>query len=513
MLKSIGSTWILNALQVAALLVLSPFVLHRLGTDDNGLWVAIVGLTGVLSLLILGVPMASVRFVAERAAKGDAEGVNRAIATCLGMCAVLGTLAACAGGALYLAFDAQYLRGPHAAALSAESVHSARIAFGVVVAQVACGFVMRLPYGVLDAHGDFLARNAVQAGEVVLRFGLTILLLTLDASLEALAIVQIACMASEFAGALAVLRARHPLVRFGLRAFDRELALPVLRFSVWALLLNVGTLLAFRLDAVVIGAFLPIDQATFFDVGNKFFEPLTALVIAVGGVVMPTAARMAALGTLPELRDVFLRWSKVCFSLAIAVLLFLLVLGPEFLGAWMGPQFAGPSGDVLRVLGISFLAYLPVRGVALPILMGAGRPRGPAIALLVTGVVNVALSLALVGPFGIVGVAIGTAVPNVLFAAWVLVQACRALDVSVREWIAHVAGRACFGALAPLAVLAVARVWIEPRSLVALAACGVAMMVAFTLAWVLHVYRDDPHVDLRPILARWRSARLARRTP
>lgn len=513
MLKSIGSTWILNALQVAALLVLSPFVLHRLGTDGNGLWVAIVGLTGVLSLLILGVPMASVRFVAERAAKGDVEGANRAIATCFGICAVLGALAACAGGALYLAFDAQYLRGPHAASLSAESVDSARIAFGVVVAQVAFGFVMRLPYGVLDAHGDFLARNAVQAGEIVLRFGLTILLLSLDASLAALAAVQVLCMASEFVAALAVLRSRHPQVRFGLSAFDRALALPVLRFSVWALLLNVGTLLAFRLDAVVIGAFLPIEQATFFDVGNKFFDPLTALVIAVGGVVMPTAARMAALGTVPELRDVFLRWSKVCFSLAIAVLLFLLVLGPEFLGAWMGPQFAGPSGDVLRVLALSFLAYLPVRGVALPILMGAGKPRGPAIALLVTGCVNVALSIALVKPFGIVGVAIGTAIPNVLFAGWVLVLACRELGVSVREWIAHVAGRACFGALAPLAVLTVARAWFEPRSFVALVACGIAMMVVFALAWVLHVYRDDPHVDLRPYFARLRSARIARRTP
>ena len=49
---------------------------------------------------------------------------------------------------------------------------------------------------------------------------------------------------------------------------------------------------------------------------------------------------------------------------------------------------------------------------------------------LLAGVLNVVLSVALARPLGLAGVALGTAIPNVLFAAAVLVMACRELGVT-----------------------------------------------------------------------------------
>src|SRR4029078_11250099 len=115
--------------------------------------------------------------------------------------------------------------------------------------------------------------------------------------------------------------------------------------------------------------------------------------------------------------------------------------------------FVEPSGRVLRVLMLSFLVYLPVRGVALPVLLGLGRPRAPAIGLLAMGLVNLAISLALVRPLGILGVAIGTAIPNVLFALFVLHLACKDLCVPIAECVKYVVVRALVGALVPLGVL------------------------------------------------------------
>ena len=59
--------------------------------------------------------------------------------------------------------------------------------------------------------------------------------------------------------------------------------------------------------------------------------------------------------------------------------LFLIVFGPTFIGWWIDPSFEGPSGQVLQILMVSSLVFLPVRGVALPILMGLGKPKIPAI--------------------------------------------------------------------------------------------------------------------------------------
>jgi O-antigen/teichoic acid export membrane protein len=489
--KNVGANWALNALQILVLLKLAPFVVESLGREPNGLWVTIVSLTGILSLLVLGVPMATVRYVAEHVATKDFARANAAVSTCLAICIALGLASLAIGAALWVFFESTYLHGPAAAVLRPETIEGARIAFAIVVIQVAMGFAMRLPYGIFDAHHDFTVRNAIMAAELLLRLGLTLGLLAWNASLPVLASVQVACMLFEFVVALAVLRRRYPAIRFGLASFDQALVRGILGFSVFAMLLNVGNLLAFRSDALVIGARLDAAQVTFFDIGNKFFDPLTGLLIAVGAVVMPMTTKLQATGEREEMRHLFLRWSKICLSIVLLVGLYLIVLGPEFLGWWIGPDFVGPSGRVLQVLMASFFFYLPVRGVALPVLLGLGKPKAPALALLAMGVLNLLLSLALVGPLGIFGVALGTAVPNVLFAAVLLVLACRELEVPMSQYVGYVAGRAIVGALLPLSVLLVSKYRFHVSGLVPLVAAGLASVLAFAVAWLAFVYRDE----------------------
>lgn len=504
MFKSVASNWILNLLQMAVLLVLSPFVLKHLGGEQNGLWATIVSYTGVLSLLILGVPMASVRAIATAAAQKDEHALRRAVSTCLGICLFLGACAIVVAGLLYLAFEHGVLRGEAGHALAPQVLADARLAFAIVGIQVACGFAMRLPYGILEAHGDFGLRNLVMAGELALRFTLTTLLLRWRAELPVLALVQVGCMLAEFGAALWILRRRHPGLSFSLAHFERAEVRSILGFSVFALLLNVGSLLAFRLDAMVIGSNLPAQSATDFDVGNKFFDPLMQLLIGVGAVIMPLAARLSAAGRTAELRATFLKWSRISLALVLLVGLYLAVLGPAFVGWWMGPEYEQRSGLVLQILMLSFLVYLPVRGVALPILMGLGKPRAPALALLVMGLVNLVISLALVHPLGIVGVALGTAIPNLFFAVHVLRLACRELDIPLAHFLAQVVLRPALGALVPLALLLCLEHVLHVRGFLPLFAAGLASSLVFALTWFLFVLRGDPELDL---FARLRARR------
>lgn len=507
MFKNVGTNWLLTGLQILTLLYLTPFVVHALGKDENGVWVTIVSLTGFLGLFVLGIPMAAVRHIAEAAARKDVEGTNRAISTCLGICVTLGAGALLIGAGLFGFFELAYLRGEEWSGLSDHAVNDARIAFGIVVVQVALGFAMRLPYGIFDAHHDFVLRNLIMAGELALRLVLTVGLLSLDASLWVLALVQVACTVFEFVVCRAVIARRYPALSFSLASFDRGLVRSVLSFSVFALLLNVGSMLAFRTDAMVIGASLDSAQVTFYDMGNKFFEPLTMLILGIAMVVMPKATELRANGLDAELEHLLLKWSKVALSLVLLVGIYLLVLGPEFLGMWIGPEYEGPSGRVLQVLMLSFLVFLPVRGVALPILLGVGRPAVPAIGIVAMGVVNVAISIALVRGMGILGVALGTAIPNVVFAAWLLVLVCRDLGVGVGRYLGYVGGRALVGAL-PVAALGLwFKLGLEVERPLPLILSGAAMVGLFAAVWIGFVYRGDPYLDLGPVLARLRGAK------
>lgn len=507
MLKNVGSNWTLSGLQIVAFLVLARYVLERLGLEQTGVWGAIVAVLGPLWLLVLGIPMGSVRFVSSHLAKRDLAGVNRVLATCLATTILMGVTALALAALLYFGFE-KGLLGNEAWQLTPAELVDARTAFAVLALHVAVGFALTLPYGVYDAHQDFVVRNVIMASGLVLRLGMTLALLWVWPTLTALAAVQLVVAAAEFTAATAISRRRHAGVQLSLSGVDRALIRPILAFSGFAMVLNVGALLAFRLDAVVIGATMDQAAIAVYDYGNKVFEPFLNLVLSIGMVVMPLATRLEAQGKERELVPILRKWTKVASCVVFLVGLWLLVLGPAFLRWWVGPEYRDEMGLVLRVLLVSFLAFLPVRGVALPMLMGMGRQGRPALALLVMGALNLALSVALVGRYGLLGVAIGTAVPNVLFAAYVLDLTRRTLRAPALVLARDGFVRPLLGAGVPAALLYLFDRAHPIEGFVALLVSGLAYVAAFGVMQVVYVWRDDPDLDL---WARAR-ARLAPRT-
>jgi O-antigen/teichoic acid export membrane protein len=498
MLRNIGSNWAVTLVTIAATYVLTPFIIHTLGREGYGTWTLITAMTGYMTLLSLGVPMACVRYVAEHAAAKDSHRVNQAIGSCLGLYLGIGVVSLIIGAVVTSLLTTLYN-------IPVAWRWEAQMACAVVVLQVSAGFVGLLPEGIMYAHHNFVARNAVRIIAVMLRLGLTVGLLAMHASLVLLALVQLTVLLFDFTASLILVRRLYPNVRVALADFDWGMVRTIFSFSMFVLLLSAGARLSFETDALVIGAYLGIGVIPFYAVANSLVIYLMDFMTAIAAVVSPMATKLNTEGRRAELIDMFLKWLKVSVSLTLMAGLFLLVLGPRFIAWWIGPEFERPSGEVLQILTISSLFFLPIRGVALPMLMGLGKPRAVTFAFITAGVVNLLLSIGLARPLGLVGVALGTAIPNMVFAGFVLVVACRELEVGVLTCLRYVVPRAALGAIPPLALLIWFKVGMDVQNLVGLAAAGVAMVVLYALTWVLFVYRNDPYIDLTPLLVRLRA--------
>ena len=497
MLRNVGSNWVVTLMAVAATYVLTPFVIHTLGPEGYGTWTLITSLTGYIGLLALGVPMASVRYLAQHVAEGDQRKTNEAIGSCAGLYLMIGVAAAAAGVALMALFGVYEI--------PASFQQTAHLAFGLMVVQVSAGFIGLLPEGIMFAHHDFVVRNLVRVGGVLLRLSLTIGLLRLDASLVVLALIQIACLGFDFGVSWLLVRRRYPGIRLSLADFDGGMLRRIFAFSLYVLLLNAGARLSFETDALVIGAFMSVGSIAFYAVANSLIVYLMDFISSIAAVVSPMATKLNTEGKAADLREIFLKWSKAALSLTIMAGLFLIVFGPRFIGWWIGPSFEDPAGEVLQILMVSSLVFFPVRGVAVPILIGLGKPKVPAVAYLAAGLLNLGLSMLLIRPFGLSGVALGTAIPNVLFALVVLTVACRELEISLAHYLHYVVPRAAVGALPVFALLLWFKLGLHVQSITGLVAAGSAMVLLFGVTWVFFVYRDDPYVDLRPHLVRLRA--------
>src|SRR5438445_5821613 len=162
----VGCTGIDTVVTVHAAYLLTPYTLHKLGAAGYGTWNLINSITGYLGLLVLGVPMASVRYFAQHVADGDVRKLNAAIGSCTALYLMLGGVALLVGVGLYGFFSVGY-------DIPATVRGDAHWAFALTVLYVGVGFVAMLPNGVLSAHDDFVPRNMVRFAGVGLRFGVT----------------------------------------------------------------------------------------------------------------------------------------------------------------------------------------------------------------------------------------------------------------------------------------------------------------------------------------------------
>ena len=497
MLRNVGSNWMLIVFTIAASYISTPFIVRMLGNQGYGTWTLIMAMTGYMSLLALGVPMACVRYLAQHVAQGDTQKANQTIGTCAGLYLLLGLTTLVVGavlGMLFLVYD-----------IPVSVRAQAYLAFGLMVVYVAASFIGFLPEGILFAHHDFVGRNVIRICGVLLRLGLTLWLLQLNTSLVLLAVIQFVGLLFDFSMSWLIIRRRYGHLRVSLKDFDRPTLRRIFSFSLYVLLLATGARLSFETDAVVIGAVLGVAAIPAYAIANSLVVYLMDFVIGIAAVVAPMATSLMSGDRSHELRDLYLKWSKVALSLTVAAGAFLIVLGPRFIGWWIGAEYEASAGPVLQILMASSFVFLPARGVALPILMGIGKPKAPTVAFLATGLLNVVMSLALARPLGLVGVAIGTAIPNVLFAMVVVTLACRELQITVPEYLRYVVPRAALGAMPVMALLLWFKLEWEVRSFAGLFASGVAMVLVFALVWVAFVYRGDPYIDVRAPFLRLRA--------
>ena len=486
---SVWANWLLTVGSVLTAYVLLPFNIHRLGDQAYGTWILITSVTGYLGLLSLGAPMATLRFVARYVAEDDPESLNKTLGTFAGLYLAIGAGAMLIGVVLFFVFGAVYRIPP-------ELDLQARISFLIVVFYVGVGFIQQLPYGIMAAYKDFGLRNAVTGAVLVLRLCLNLVLVWKWPDLLALAVLNLTVSLFEMALCWVVLYRRYPQIRIHLRHFDVSMLRQILSFSLFVMLLAMGMQLSYQTDSLVIGGFMDVGAIPYYTTANSVTVYLVQFVAAIAIVVMPHATTFHSSGDLPALRRLFLRWSKITFSLSLFAGSFLLILGPRFLAWWLGPAFEMDAGNVLRILMLSFLVFLPAIGVAQPVLMGIGKSAAPGIAFAVAGVLNLGLSLLLVRPFGLAGVAWGTAIPNVLLAAAMIFLAARSIALPMSKYFHYVFWRPVLGVIPGVLFLWWTLEALDVHGFVDLFLSGLGLTGILAVTWVVFVYRNDTEIDL-----------------
>ena len=408
--------------------LLFPFVVSRLGDTWYGVWTLVNAVVSYLGLLDFGLRGAVTRFVSRDHVLGDHGHSSDVVSTALWLRLWSASCCAVIGVALSMPVT-RMLRIP------VEMQDAASLAIGISVASFTVNLTCGVFGGVLAGKGRFDLLSAVAIGQSVVRALGVIWLLNSGYGIMALAWwdLTLAVLAN---GALAGLSFRvYPELRITLRWPDAGIVRELWGYGVYAFLINTAVQFVYYTDALVVSAFLSAATVTVYAIGGGLIEYLRQLVSALSVTFTPFASRLDAAGRQDEMRRLLIWGTRVVLFVALPVEIALWCRGRTFIGLWMGQQYSAPAGQVLEILllgQVFAIANLTSSGIA----YGLGKHRPVAMWACVEALANLALSILLVRPLGLAGVAWGTVVPSLAVQILFWPQyVCRLTGMPVRHYL------------------------------------------------------------------------------
>ena len=421
--KNVGSSWFALGVNILVGIFISPYNIHHLGDDAFGLWFLVFSVTGYYGLFDLGIRSSIVRYVATYSATHNQEELNRLISTALftysgiGALAILVTLA----GSFYV--DSIFRISP-------QFLYTARWLFLIVGSAVSLGFPIGVFGGVLEGLQRFYLLNFTSIGATVLRAVLIVMAVRRGHGLLAVALITVSMpLISGLVNATAVLYIL-PL-RLGIKNFNRESLRRIATYSSTTFILIVAVRLRFRTDAIVIGTFVSSAAITYFTIGSRLVDYAGEVVGGLAQVFVPMSSQSDATGDLAGLRKIFVAGNRACALIILPMAAILIILGKSVIEAWVGARYVAMSYPVLLVLLIPSTVML-AQGASSRILYGMAKHKTLAVVTLMEGCANLFLSILLVRRFGILGDAVGTAIPLACTSLFFIPRhLCRVLNLRI----------------------------------------------------------------------------------
>jgi len=454
--------------------VLTPIIVSHLGNPNYGLWALVASFVAYGSLADLGIASAITKYVAEFRARGDSETASQLIATALWLYCGLGLLVVVLGAILAPLVPHLIKVAPHEHATASWLVLITAVAVAVQLPSNCAISVLRglNRYDLLNLIGSLAILN-MGVGIVVI--------LILGGGVLAITALAVPVTLLWLVPTIWLIHRTAPDLRFGFRGAQRSQARRVLLFGSALFGIQVAQVVKLQSDEIVIGAALPVSNVAPYSVARRLSTLPGGLTNQFVSVLLPLASRLHAEGDGGLLREIYLSGMRLTLALFSIVGGALIVFAHPFLVAWV-PRYAS-AANIVVLLTLAALLEALISPVS-QALQGMNRHHPLVVFALGSAVLNLGLSIVLIGPLGVRGVAIGTLAATFLEAAIVLPFGARVLEVRPTAVLTQIVAPGVLPLVPMVALLVLIRQTLAPATIPTIALAGLAGSIVYSAVYL-----------------------------
>ena len=437
----------LRASRIGVSIFLTPFIIASLGDEMYGVWTLVGAFMGAYGLLDLGLAFAVNRHVSVALGANDPARVRSVVSSALFLYVLLGSVVM-----------AVVLAGAYPAGWiveDPEQQHALRIVMILLGVSLATSFPLKVYGGVLEAHFRFDLLDLPWLVTTYLGAGLTVLALVLGYGIIGVATVAMTMTLSVGLSQWYMAHRLVPETRFSFSKVERSTLRDLFNFGGTGFIIQLADVVRFQFDVVVIQLFLGVAAVTSYRVPSLVILFYTQLMQAVTGPLQPYMSKLVGEENERKEEDVFFIGLRLSAYLALFMGVMLVMMGRELIGVWIGDRFV-EHYNVLLVLTVAWFVLLS-QGSMNTYLYAKARHKILAWRNVCEAILNLGLSLILVRHYGILGVALGTAIPMVIGSAIAMPPfVCRVVRISIwqfyRVWFTSI-GVGALGLILPVFII------------------------------------------------------------
>jgi O-antigen/teichoic acid export membrane protein len=409
---------------LVASLVLTTALGHELTLSEFGVYGIVISFSTYLFFALGSAENAAVRTIA---AAVDRDALDRAVTVAtvvyVGYGLAAGIVVAGLGSArlpLFHLGDALY--------------DQAQRGVFALAATTAVGFPLRLFQDLLRATQRFVLAGMGEAlGYTALATSVLVSMYVLHADLWVLIALGGAIpMWLGVSAALLTIVARVPLrvTRSGLR---RDEIRSFLGVSGVMTFVAASDLVINSLDRTIVGALRNAATVGLYEAAARLNALIRAFVGSLSLTLLPVLARFSAEGSTDHERALVLRGTRYILAAVVPPTVVAMVLSDRLLAVWLGEKFT--SAAAAAVIFLAWWLVAPNSSVASSMMFVDDQLRRLAVYSWTTAAVNLALSVALTAPFGLVGVAVGTTAAYVAVLPFFMRYALHRKQIALRDFV------------------------------------------------------------------------------
>jgi len=481
--------------QIAIAFFLSPFLVHTLGDTRYGIWTIIAALSGYMSLLDLGIASALTRYVAQYHHKNDElkinEIINSALSLFLAISVVIIVLSPLiAHGMVSL------LR------LDENMVETVRTLIIIVSFDISIFVIAGIFRGTFGGFQRFDIINIARVGSLLYKALAFYLFLSNDFGLLAMGIISVSANLLIVAFYYWQIKIRFPFVRFSHKFVNKKNITTVFSYSKFVFIAMLAQQLLYYSSSFVISYYIGVAAVTYYTIPWTLSEYVKQLCIAVSRTYTPAFTELDSAGDHAGIYHHYILGTKIVLIISNLLCIGILILGTDFVSIWMGESYAAVATSLFPPLLITLYFFTP-QLLSYALLKSLDKHQQYSNMSILVSILSLILSILLVKDYGLVGVAAGSAIPQILFfGIYTPLYTCKIINKSYREYLLNTHGKM----LAPtvllgLVLLGLKHTFPPTNYLLLLSEAFIGMLFYLVSLYLVALNNEEQHIVRKSLSA------------